>query len=129
MLDRLHGSLGDGSMLPILRRVAPFALVSASAAPAGPFLVSDDPRLFPGPPRRPARMDRLAWRGGPATRGRQDALREDLGGEPAILLTTDRFPEADASLPPLFLVDDATATRVPPRIGWNLLRDAGQSKV
>ena len=25
-------------------------------------------------------------------------------------------------------MDDATAPRVPPRIGWNLLRDAGQSK-
>lgn len=127
IIRREHGPLGNGSMVPFLRRSHPFASGYGETSPA-PFLWIEDARLLVG--RHPAlpRLQADAWVASAATRGVMDERRIDDGGAPVVMLV--EVPEhVPVPLPAPFTVwDDGAEPARPPEIRWDLITDAGNSK-
>ena len=116
-LNTLNGRFGDGKLIPVLRRMDPFAITATHPSP-GAFLVIEDRQLMrPGSSLLP-RIDPVLWRedGTSGTAGLMRVFHESLGmGE------RDLLPRWYVTEPM-----EADGTRVEFR--WNLFRDVGPSK-
>lgn len=127
MIRREHGRQGNGTMIPFLRRLHPFATGYDDASPL-PFLWIEDGRLLAGQHPQVPRLQPDRWVTDVATRGTMDERRVDSGGDPVVLLV-----ERPAHVPlpmdaPFTLWDVVTEPGRGPEVWWDGLSDAGTSK-
>jgi vitamin K-dependent gamma-carboxylase len=147
-LHRVHGAGGNGQMLPMLRRMHPFALQHDPPI-AAPFLWVDDPALSSDSPQRPQTIDRELWTRTAFHRGRVDASLRHKGADPMVLYSADIRMETHDFLPKAILVQNVLphpmaqepvtgpvgtspigfALGPVPYVRWNVLKDAQVSKV
>ena len=119
-LNNLNGRFGYGKLLPVLRRMDPFAMTMARP-PQGVFLVIEDRALMRPGASLPPRIDPAAWKEpGSGSGGTVEPLRvfhEPLG-----------MGEGDL-LPRWYVAEVADgAGESSAEFRWNLFRDVGPSK-
>lgn len=117
-LNNLNGRFGDGKLMPVLRRMEPFAMTVARPDP-GVFLVIEDRALMKPGAALPPRIHPPAWRESAGTSSVPQFLR--VFHEPLGMSEGDLQPRWYASE-----VDEPEGPRVEFR--WNLFRDVGPSK-
>jgi len=124
-LDHLNGRGGDGTMLPVLRRIDPFGLSLNHAGP-GLFLLIEDKQLFRKPTGPLLRLEPSRWKNGAL------GVNEDSGiprGDSPVVVLHAALGDEEATLLPQFYVADSLETPDHPvEVRWNLLRDVGPSK-
>ncbi len=119
-LNNLNGRFGDGKLLPVLRRMDPFAMTLARP-PQGVFMIIEDRALMRPGASLPPRVDPAAWRqpgtGSPGTVEPLRVFHEPLG-----------MGEGDL-LPRWYVVEVPDGTgESSAEFRWNLFRDVGPSK-
>lgn len=119
-LDALHtlnGRFGDGKLMPVIRRMDPFAMTATQPIP-GVFLVIEDRRLMRSGPALPPRVDPILWRdqAGAGPKGPMRVIHEPLG-----------MSEGDL-LPRWYPTESTRADGHHVEFRWNLFRDVGPSK-
>ena len=126
-LNELHGRSGTGELVPVLRRMTPFALLGEPVRPA-PFLVIEDPVLIHGPMTSVLRVDRKAWRNSPQTRAQRGPPHQHVGVEPMIIYQGNLGSEVREEMPQYALMDSQDDFNRPPWIWWNYLKELNLSK-
>lgn len=119
MLHQLNGRYGDGKLMPVIRRMDPWAMTSTQPPP-GVFLVIEDRALMKPGPGLPPRIEPRAWREDPGVGPATPVLRvfhEPLGMAEGDLLP--RWYVAEAA-------DSSGVDRL--EVRWNLFRDVSPSK-
>ena len=128
MLRRMHGSEGDGSMLPVLRRMQPFGLLGASHNQAS-FMLIEDPALVAPNARLEYRIDRAAWKNNKATISRIDApIADGETREGLIFHTVIDSQQKRAKYPKAILIDSLVQSAKPPEISWDYRQDLTTSQ-
>jgi hypothetical protein len=116
-LNTLNGRFGDGKLMPVLRRMDPFAMTATRPSP-GVFLVIEDRQLMKPGSSLPPRINPEVWReeGDSGVAGPMRVFHEPLGmGEGDML--------------PRWYVNESTDADGPRvEFRWNLFRDVGPSK-
>lgn len=116
-LNNINGRFGDGKLMPVLRRMDPFAMSAQRPAP-GVFLVIEDRQLMKPGSALPPRIDPAFW-------------REEGGQELAATLRVFHEPlgmgEGDM-LPRWYVTESQEADGLRVEFRWNLFRDVGPSK-
>lgn len=123
-LHRLNGRHGDGKLMPVIRRMDPWAMTASGPPPPGPFLVVEDRALMkPVDPNGGDLLPRIqpaAWRGDPeggSSPGPLRVLHQPLG-----------MSEGDL-LPRWYVTGGPDASGVDRlEVRWNLFRDVSPSK-
>ena len=126
-LNELHGRHNSGEMSAILRLMDPFALERASRRSV-PFLLIEDTELSDSSRKNSGRVDRPAWKSGPATRDRGGPGENYAGDEPLVIYTSNLRADAREMLPQACLFDSQDNPEHPPYIWWNCLKDLTVSK-
>lgn len=116
MILRLHGRSGNSQMLPILRRMHPFALEGAAAETA-PFFVIEDPALFHSGAYK---VNRAAWKS-------PEPGRYIHAPAPPLVIHTALDRSRRSGFPRACVVD-SNGPQTPPRISWDYLQDLSISK-
>ena len=122
-LDTLHalnGRFGDGKLMPVIRRMDPFAMTRARPTD-GVFLVIEDRALMKPGATSPPRIEPASWRATAAE-----------PGEARIPLTVFHEPlgMSEGDLLPRWYLSESTGPDGSLRreVRWNLFRDVGPSK-
>jgi len=129
LLRQMHGPEGDGSMMPFLRRMQPFALTGAQP-PEVPLYVVEDKSLAIRQSNHAQQIDRKAWQHGSYTQ---------IAGEPDYVAGTDTQwltvhiptpgPEFRGQMPQASLMQGWTEGQWgDPFIDWDYARDLSMSK-
>ncbi len=116
-LNTLNGRFGDGKLMPVLRRMDPFAMTATRPSP-GVFLVIEDRQLMKPGSSLPPRINPEVWREdvSSGTAGPMRVFHEPLG-------------MGEGDLLPRWYVNESTETDGPRvEFRWNLFRDVGPSK-
>ena len=116
-LNTLNGRFGDGKLMPVLRRMDPFAMTATRPSP-GVFLVIEDRQLMKPGSSLPPRINPEVWREdvSSGTVGPMRVFHEPLG-------------MGEGDLLPRWYVNESTETDGPRvEFRWNLFRDVGPSK-
>jgi vitamin K-dependent gamma-carboxylase len=124
---RKHGRDGDGTMIPILRKMYPFEL-SGVPPKETPFLLIEDATLIPQPPSELMRIDRDAWRAGPATESLAGRKYKHSGREPLVLHTQKYKFENKTIFPKNCVIDSLVDADMEPYIPWDYMQDVTISK-
>lgn len=121
-LDAVHGRGGSGQIIPLLRRMDPFATLQQGELVA-PFLAIDDPQLFKNTGAKILELDAAQWPN--STYSRQLAPHPvDENSAPALVVYLQKPPmEEHATLPSVYLTDSLDTPDTPPFIYWDYLRD------
>ena len=125
-LSRMQRTIQEGrtsEILPLLRRLQPFALEGSSPL-ITPLLVIEDPALLPlgsssNAPAGFPRIDRSAWNPGPENHGGNSSRLKHVGGEPMLIATTEAQLESEIGMQPAFLEASQDRRGEPPQIRWN----------
>ncbi|MEY4325240.1 MAG: hypothetical protein RIS24_1411 [Verrucomicrobiota bacterium] len=116
-LNTLNGRFGDGKLMPVLRRMDPFAMTATRPSP-GVFLVIEDRQLMKPGSSLPPRINPEVWREevDSGTAGPMRVFHEPLG-------------MGEGDLLPRWYVNESTEADGPRvEFRWNLFRDVGPSK-
>ncbi len=116
-LNNLNGRFGDGKLMPVIRRMDPFAMTALKPTP-GVFLVVEDRQLMRPGAALPPRIDPKAWKNeaAPGPSGPMRVIHEPLG-----------MGEGDL-LPRWYLTETTGSDGPRVEVRWNLFRDVGPSK-
>ena len=116
-LNTLNGRFGDGKLMPVLRRMDPFAMTATRPSP-GVFLVIEDRQLMKPGSSLPPRINPEVW-------------REDVSSGAAGPMRVFHEPlgMGEGDMLPRWYVNESTETDGPRvEFRWNLFRDVGPSK-
>ncbi|MDB6036667.1 MAG: Vitamin K-dependent gamma-carboxylase, partial [Verrucomicrobiales bacterium] len=117
----------SGAIIPILRRLNPFALQGENQVSL-PFLLIEDPALFYTAPEERFRLNQALWktplRNGPGS-GPPEAMSAE---QPRIIYTADVGNEINSLYPQACVFDALERPEMPPQIRWNSLKDCSPSK-
>jgi hypothetical protein len=124
-LNQLNGRFGDGKLIPLIRRLDPFAL-APSTAMSGSWMLIEDRRLVQDPPNPLPRINPSLWRnsadGATAFRPRESFTT------PMVVLMEPPGMDTRDLLPKFYVVRRDEGQGDAAEIQWNLLNDAGVSK-
>ena len=122
-----HGRSGDGQMIPMLRWSYPFELSRRPPDPT-PFLVIEDRALIPQAPTEPMRVDRDAWKQGPATLPAGGPGYTHAGAEPLVIYTLEFGIDTADLFPAPSIFDSQSQPDQLPFVAWDYMKELTPSK-
>ncbi len=124
LMDQLRA---DPQMIPVMRRMPPFAL-DGGRDPGGPFLLLDDPGIFREVENGEMRVDRRAWKVGESTRSALPPAVKHTDVSPLEVITAQDVALAGPRLPQAMVVESLETDGQGPRVVWNYLNGLPLSK-
>ena len=121
------GAPGNGSGLPVFRRLPPFT--GKTPPPEGaPFLLVNDSDLLEELPNRAHRVRRRLWQSTDSTRGKIERNWNDSHQNTLVLYTDELDFEGRLLFPDAIVLHRSTWPNSIPRINWNYVPELGPSK-
>jgi hypothetical protein len=119
----------EGTLLPYIRPLTPFAL-QGERAPASPLLLIQDPALIGElPGTHLAQVNRALWKAAPSAANRGQPAHINDGAEPLVVHLAELDPSLLELGPEAFLLESPTAAGQSVSIRWNLARDVNPSRL